>query len=176
MYLEPSNPLVAELRKSVRARSCSPSRVLVVSWDGVRFCAWCAVVPLVGSKLKKYCSDICRFSVMAWCYPQSEEGLAVLLSRQNYRCSICSYNWSVLADSLKGTRGIAKKLDYFSKFSIRLIKALKRYSPKGFKPEVDHILAIRHGGESIGLGNVRAICSLCHKVKSKVDNSGPRKK
>jgi len=112
----------------------------------------------------------------AWCDPQKEEGLAVLLARQGYKCLLCEYDWNPLAQSLIEGRGINKKLDRFNEYSLRLMKRLKQESPEGTMPEIDHILAIRHGGQSIGLSNHQAICENCHKAKTKVDNSGKRLK
>ena len=48
--------------------------------------------------------------------------------------------------------------------------------PAKENPEVDHIVPIYKGGQSLGLDNHQCICYTCHKAKSKIDNSGPRKK
>lgn len=137
-------------------------------------CAWC-LVPLTGRKYK-WCSQACGDSAFAQANPQSEYGLAYLLARQNYACPGCLHDWNFLANSLKGTRGIPLFLDHLTQFSVRLVKALKRYSPKGTKPEVDHVIPVALGGDPLGFENHQAICYTCHKAKTKIQNSGPRKK
>jgi 5-methylcytosine-specific restriction endonuclease McrA len=56
------------------------------------------------------------------------------------------------------------------------LKRLKEHISSDRKPEVDHIVPVSKGGATLGLDNHQAICYTCHKVKTKVDNSGPRKK
>lgn len=170
------NPRVPELNKTHRQRTCSPSLLKPILIEGIRFCTWCGLTELTGSKLKKYCSDKCCTSVMAWGYPQGEEGLASLLARQGYFCLICHYDYNPLADSILGKYGVPKSLDRLTIFHHKFIKILKSHSSGATLPEVDHELPISKGGQAIGLENVRAICRNCHKIKSKVDNSGPRKK
>lgn len=71
-------------------------------------------------------------------------------------------------------------LDYKTKFNWYVVKRLKSVLASNkethpLRPEVDHIIPIHKGGISLGLENHQAICYTCHKAKSKVDNSGPRK-
>jgi 5-methylcytosine-specific restriction endonuclease McrA len=55
-------------------------------------------------------------------------------------------------------------------------KRLKNTVPKDKKIEIDHILAISKGGESLGQENHRILCIVCHKIKTKSDLSGKRPK
>ena len=48
-------------------------------------------------------------------------------------------------------------------------KRLKNQVTLQYKPEVDHIVAISKGGESLGNSNHQAICYTCHKTKTKQD-------
>jgi len=112
----------------------------------------------------------------AFLNPQSNEGVAILLARQLYKCRDCSYDWNPLVDLLINEKGLNKNLDRITECNIRLIKRLKRRVEEGRKPEVDHILAIKDGGASIGFENHQILCCLCHKAKTKIGNSGPRKK
>jgi hypothetical protein len=116
---------------------------------------------------------------MATFYPQKEDSLKFLLIRQEWKCSDCQFDYRPILE------GILEKeyKRYPSTPKIPLeelpwwyLKRLKSAAPKDRKPEVDHILAISKGGQSIGLENVRCLCCVCHKKKSKIDNSGPRKK
>ena len=179
MWKVSTNPTVQALTLTTRTRRLNLSDLAQVREEGALKCVWC-LAPLKGAQ-RKWCSPICSNSAFAWANPQSEYGLAHLLARQDYKCAglpdrPCGQDWNPLADSLLGTRGIPKSLDRINVFNIRLIKSLKRQSPQGTKPEVDHIVPIYKGGQSIGFENHQICCSACHKIKSKVDNSGPRVK
>jgi 5-methylcytosine-specific restriction endonuclease McrA len=175
MWTKPTNPTVIKLTETVRKRRKNLTPIKApIGEDRKALCAWC-VGPLRG-KQRKWCGASCSDSAYAWANPQSEYGLAHLLARQGFKCVSCNYDWNPLAQSLLGTRGIPKGLDKLTQFNIRLIKALKRNSPIGTKPEVDHIHPIARGGNALGHDNHQGICTQCHKAKSKVDNSGPRSK
>ena len=176
MFKPSVNPKLLELVKTHKARRINASDIVPTVIDGVRLCAYCGENPIIGHRAKKYCSKICQFSLYAWCEPQKESSLAVLLARQGYKCATCGYDWNPLAESLIAAPGINKKLNRFTEYSLRLIKRLKRTVDKDRKPEVDHLIPISKGGQSIGLENVRAICNTCHKAKTKIDNSGKRLK
>lgn len=174
MYKDSTNPTILALTLSHKKRTIGLSSIKPILVEGVKSCVWC-LGPLKGAQ-RKWCSPLCSHSAYTWANPQSEEGLQVLLARQDFRCAQCQYDWQPLTKSLLGTRGIPKALNTHATFNVRLMKALKRYSPKGTKPEVDHIIPIHKGGLSIGFDNHQTICYNCHKTKSKLDNSGPRKK
>lgn len=57
-----------------------------------------------------------------------------------------------------------------------LMKRLKNKVAAERLPEVDHIVPISKGGQALGHDNHQAICYTCHKVKTKKDLSGPRKR
>lgn len=61
------------------------------------------------------------------------------------------------------------------KINERLTKLIKYKAPTERLPEVDHIVPFAKGGQAIGFDNHQALCYSCHKTKSKLDNSGPRK-
>lgn len=174
MWTKPLNPTVIQALKECRERRKNLSTFKAAVTAEGKACAWC--LTLLKGRQIKWCSPVCGNSAFAWANPQSEEGLAFLLARQDYRCSACALDWNPLADSLLGTRGIGKSLDRLTTFSVRLLKSLKRQSPKGTKPEVDHIIPIAKGGQALGFDNHSAKCSTCHLAKTKLDNSGPRVK
>ena len=49
------------------------------------------------------------------------------------------------------------------------MRAFMRLCPSDSRPEVDHIVGIAIGGQSIGLENVQVLCRQCHKAKTKID-------
>lgn len=168
------NPTVHELTRTWRKRRINLSDIEAVKGeDGKPCCAWCLTA--LKGRQQKWCGQACSDSAFAWANPQSEYGLAFLLARQGYKCP-CGHDWNPLADSLLGTRGIPKKLDRLTEFNIRLVKGVKRHTPKEHRPEVDHITPISKGGSPLDVDNLQILCYTTHKAKSKIDNSGPRKK
>jgi 5-methylcytosine-specific restriction endonuclease McrA len=59
--------------------------------------------------------------------------------------------------------------------AFRYMLEFKYHAQHDRKPEIDHIHPISKGGAALGLDNHQAICYTCHKAKTSVDNSGPRK-
>lgn len=174
MYKPSLNPTVKDLTLSWRKRRYNTSDLDAPVIEGRKCCAWC-LTPLSGRKYR-WCSNSCGEMAFAWANPQSSEGLAYLLARQGYRCAGCILDWNPIATSLIGKHGIRKDHNPLKTVSGRFVKMIKNRSPEGTKPEVDHIVPIYKGGASLGLDNHQALCYSCHKVKSKVDNSGPRAK
>lgn len=176
MYKKSNNPKIEELTKTETVRQYPLSKVQVIKIEGTRFCVWCAEKQLF-NKNQKYCSKECSINMMAWGYPQKEEGLSLLLMRQDWCCNICKYDYKPFIEQniINKYYGTHSKND-LTQFNFYLIKRLKNKIDKALLPEVDHITPISKGGQSLGLENHQAICYTCHKAKSKIDNSGPRKK
>lgn len=141
-----------------------------------RLCAWCAVGELFNGN-QKYCGQECSNSAMAWAYPQKEDALRFLLLRQSWKCLLCQYDYLPAIEAIVARdRSMLGAGFELAKLPWYYLKRLKDKVPKEHRPEVDHIIPIYKGGASLGLDNHQAICYTCHKAKSKVDNSGPRKK
>lgn len=183
MFKPSGNPKVEELTKSVKDRSYNLSCLQAVKLPELnekgkpkRLCAWCAKEELFHGN-QKYCTNDCSNSAMAWAYPQKEDALRYLLLRQDWKCFSCRYDYKPFLDAM-----IEKdRLRYGGTFAIEQLpwhyfKRLKERVPKEHRPEVDHIVPIYKGGESLGLANHQAICYSCHKAKTKLDLSGKRKK
>lgn len=176
------NPQIAEITTTYKKRVFNLSDIRLP--QGVyKKCVWC-LGPLKGAQ-RRWCGDDCLNEASAWGNPQKEYGLGVLLIRQNFKCNICAYDWGAIVEGIyageaKRPYGWVEAKDTWRfKFNFWLAKKLKYVMAKTDKDrrlEVDHILAISKGGQSVGLGNHQAICHLCHKEKTKVDNSGPRGK
>lgn len=176
MWKPSLNPKVEELTKSHRERSITLDVLRAIKVDDKRMCAWCTAGQLNHGS-QKYCSDDCRDSAMAWAYPQKEDALRYLLIRQDWKCISCSYDYRPSMDAIikrdSDRYGSGYKID---KVPWYYIKRLKDIVPQERKPEVDHIVPISKGGASIGLDNHNCLCYSCHKVKTKIDNSGKRSK
>lgn len=178
VYKSPKNPKILELSKSHKERSYQLSDLRVVKIEGQKYgnCVWCGDVKL-GHHNQKYCSPTCSNSAMAWGYPQTEHGLNVLLARQSWKCNLCQYDYRPMVDIiLSKLRPYDRPANINEDFAWTLIKRLKAREPRERRPEVDHIVPIYKGGQSIGLENHQAICYSCHKNKTAKDLSGPRKK
>lgn len=178
MRKPPGNPIVEVLSKSWTKRSIDLTKLkpLIVGEgkQAIKHCAWCAE-PFRGLK---YCGDECSTAAQAWAYPQKEAGLYLLLVEQDWKCKLCGYSYvddyRQAMESSYGVEG-AKRFGV-DKFMWHIVKKLKDRVVKDRKPEVDHIVPVSKGGQSIGNSNHQIICYTCHKEKSKKDNSGPRKK
>lgn len=185
MFKKSNNPLVAELTKTVKKRSHNLSCLRPLKLEELddrgknkRLCAWCytdEIKSFHGNA--RYCSKACGTSAMAWAFPQKEDSLKYLLMAQDYKCAHCQFDYKpflieMIEKERKRFGGVWELLDlpwfYF--------KRLKNIVPADRKPEIDHILAISKGGISLGQENHQVLCFLDHKIKSKIDNSGPRKK
>lgn len=177
--LPPGNTVIAELTASSRQRRINLSDLKAQVIAGQKCCIWCST-PLKGRQYK-WCSEDCGNQAFAWANPQKSVGLHVLLARQDFKCAHCGFDYMpYVEDVIKGmNRTHSKTFDpatLKTKINERLMKMLKYKAPADHLPEVDHIIPIAKGGQSIGFDNHQAICYSCHKAKTKVDNSGPRKK
>lgn len=178
MFKQAQNPQIEELTKSYRERAFPLGDILPVKINEVKSCVWC-LSPLKGAQ-RKWCSQECIDSALAWGYPQKEASLHVLMVRQDFKCNGCQFDYSpFLQKALDYINRHRKNIDpttVRNRISERLMKVLKQVTPRLNAPEVDHIIAISKGGQAIGLSNHQILCYACHKAKSKKDNSGPRKK
>jgi HNH endonuclease len=179
MFKSSKNPKVEELTKSYRERSYNLSCLLAIKLEELnekgkpkRMCAWCAEVALQHGN-QKYCSAECSDSAMAWAYPQKENALHFLMLRQDWKCKMCQFDYKPAIDEVMARE--RKNNPYAVTIFWYHLKRLKVRVPNNRKPEVDHIIPVYKGGETLGLDNHQAICYTCHKVKSRIDNSGPRK-
>lgn len=184
MWKKSNNPKVEELIKSVRDRQYNltclqPIKLEELNAKGKpkRLCAWCAETEIFHGN-QKYCSNECSDNAMAFAYPQKENNLKILLIRQDLKCSTCQYDYRPFLEAMtakdRKVLGI-KEFDPEKLFWYHF-KRLKSHVPADKKPEVDHVISLSKGGESLGNSNHQAICYTCHKAKTKIDNSGPRKK
>jgi hypothetical protein len=174
-----NNPAIDELTATFRGRSKSLSDIKnPIREDGTKGCLWC------GDELKskhhaaRYCKDPdCIEAIIAWAHPQKEAGLFTLLVRQDWKCNICAHDYKPFIEERVVDRhyGTKSKNDLIQ-YNFYIVKSLKNLIEDSLLPEVDHVVPISKGGIALGLSNHQAICKTCHKVKSKVDNSGPRKK
>lgn len=176
MFKKSGNPLVEELIKNHKERSCDLSSLRAIKRDGKRLCAWCAEGQLHHGN-QKYCNPECSQSAMATFYPQKEDSLRYLLFRQDWKCLMCQFDYRPYMDVIIGK----DLLKYGAAFEISKLpwyyyKRLKDNCPKERKPEIDHIIPIFKGGTSLGLDNLNCICYTCHKTKTSKDLSGKRKK
>lgn len=185
MFKPSGNPKVLELTKSCQDRSCSLDALQPIALDELnikgkpkRLCCWCAETEILKSN-QKYCSKVCTNSAMATFYPQKEDALGFLLVRQDWKCLGCQFDYRCIIESILQRE--YEKYPNTPKISLSdlpwyYLKRLKSKVSKDRKPEIDHILAISKGGTALGLENHQVLCYTCHKAKSKIDNSGPRKK
>lgn len=176
MFKTTKNPKIEEMTKSHTDRALQLSCYPVIALpDGRRMCLWCDEKELPKRNMK-YCSAECSEAIYAWAQPQKENGLHVLMVRQEWKCNACQFDYTEI---LNRVLGYFNKKNYlvpnFGKDSSRhFMKIFKNNCPKERAPEVDHIIPIYKGGTSLGFSNHQGICFTCHKTKTKMDLSGKR--
>lgn len=161
-YKFSKNPKVEELTKSHKKRNY---RLSDLKSENGR-CIWC-LEQLTGKRYK-WCSANCINFALAWSAPQRPNGLYILMVKQDWHCQSCKFDFKPARDAaikspLKKHSRSYKKDKYFY-----LMKGLRSFC-NDRKPEVDHIVSVALGGQSIGMENVQMLCSICHKEKSKKD-------
>lgn len=175
------NPLIPEITKSHKERQFNLGDLKLP--EGLRkVCVWC-LERLKGGQ-RRWCGPACQDSAQAWGYPQKEHGLGELLIRQGFKCNICAFDYGTVVEKLFEAPRIAYGIGpahetWRTEPNVWLTYRLKEHLHAHDLPhrlEVDHILAISKGGQSLGLDNHQAICYTCHKEKTKKDLSGKRKK
>jgi hypothetical protein len=171
VYKPSRNPRILELTKTIKERNTQLSRIPVIPKDGKRMCLWCELNELWRGN-QKYCSKACSQSAMIWANPQKEDALKELLIAQDMKCKTCGYDYrpamELVRASYKRYSGTSVVSDY-DKMPWYYFKRLKRLCEKSRKPEVDHIVPIFKGGESLGLSNHQVLCAQCHKTKTAND-------
>lgn len=156
------NPWVLEKTQNTFERECSIADIpYIIREDGTKGCIWCGDDLKTKHPAQRYCKDKeCPKSAYIWGYPQRMESLVYLMKQQNFKCAGCNFNYlryltlDITADSF-----------YRYKTEIPLIK----------RPEVDHIIPICKGGQSLGIENHQILCYQCHKEKTKDDVKGDKR-
>lgn len=177
MWKVSKNPKVEELTRTHRKRSVNLTVLVAVrDSEGKKRCAWCCE-GLLRHPSQKYCCEDCSNSAMAWAYPQKEQSLFFLLHRQEWKCAECQYDWKKFVEQnivgkFYGTR---TNVD-LETFNWWVVKRLKAIIDIKLRPEVDHTIPISKGGVCLGLEGKSCLCYTCHKAKTKIDNSGKRKR
>lgn len=175
------NPLIPELTKTYKKRIFNLSSIKLP--EGLKKqCVWC-LGHLKGQQ-RRWCSNDCVEAAQAWGNPQKEWGLGMLLIKQNFKCNICAFDYGAIIEEMyrqpKIPYGISGVKDTwrigFSYWLIRKLKSYMRLNYPQHRPEVDHIVPIYKGGLSLDIDNLQCACYDCHKIKTKSDLSGKRKK
>ena len=173
------NPLILEITKTYKKRIFNLSSIELP--EGLKKkCVWC-LEPLKGAQ-RRWCGKECVVAAQAWGNPQKEQGVGTLLIKQGWKCNICAFDWGAVIEMMflepKIPYGFKEHRDTWrTKFSYYVVKKLKykmRSTDLPHRIEVDHIIPIYKGGLSLNIDNLQSICYSCHKVKTKVDNSGKR--
>lgn len=174
------NPLIEEITKTWKKRIYNLSDIKLPK-EIIKACVWC-LGPLKGAQ-RRWCGEECVESAQAWGNPQREQGLSILLIRQEFKCKMCQFDYGAIVEEMfkspKIPYGFSQLKDNWrTKSSYWIAHRLKDHMHMNDLPhrlEVDHIVAISKGGTSLGLDNHQAICYTCHKTKTKQDLSGKRK-
>lgn len=134
--------------------------------NGITYCKWCAKNPVYGQK--QYCSEDCKFSMYVFAYPQTFPATRVLMERQNFKCSVCTFDY---APYIEDAINIVSKENIFDwdEHSCIVLDMVNKSVPEERKPEVDHIIQVSRGGDTFGLNNVDIKCASCHQSKTSAE-------
>ena len=172
--VECKNPKVTELKKGDNRRHINASSFKKIIKNGVKHCAWCGDNPVTGNR--KYCNDACRDNCYAFIQPQKEYGLEYHLQTQDFKCADCKFDYKQTMDKMDlayKKRNIMgwdeNRLQANPWYFKRLKKLVNNEFGRSKKPEVDHIVPIALGGDTVGFDNHQVLCFSCHKNKTKLD-------
>lgn len=135
--IPPGNLEFKRMVKQTSERKINVSSLVKAYRNGKKLCLWCCD-NLPKSGRHTYCSDNCKESAWIHCYPQGESARMYLMDKQNWRCAECDHKFQP---------------DYWKE-------------PRGTYPEVDHIIPIWIGGQSLGVDNHQVLCKNCHRIKT----------
>lgn len=180
-----NNPFINEIIKTSK-RNIPRDTFQPILRDGYKYCAWCAVNAIKPPN-RKYCSIECQESTMLFCYPQTDDGLRLLLNRQNFKCNLCQYDYGIkikneydkkinfLIEKMHEYQNNIKRYNiYENEYNLILnnpnyFAHLSRLEPYPKNVEIDHINPVALGGLTLGYNNLQAICCECHKIKTAKD-------
>ena len=165
----PPRQEIKELEQRTKSRYIrKTSSIKPVKLDGKKYCAWCGKFEIFG-RCVKYCSTGCKESSDLFSNPQSKFALVFFLERQEFKCTLCGYDYLPIVEEI--LKKSVERYKYYTyetcRYSIGYQLGIKCKGET--KPEIDHEIAICNGGASIGIGNHRVICNKCHTIKTKED-------
>lgn len=169
MFKPSKNPKIEELTNSWKERAYSVSDFRAIKLDGVhKNCIWC--LGLLGGSKQKWCCTGCVLSALAWARPTGPYGVRVILYRDNFKCATCSFSYREFY--VQAYEKIRNRTYFrFPKIKTKrveyLIKTFRRLLPREFRLEIDHVVPLSFGGQTLGFKNLQILCSQCHKVKTK---------
>lgn len=166
MWKPSQNPVITELTLTHRERVYRLKDLKPIRDGSAKKCIWCLTT--LGESRYKWCSEECVANALAWARPQTAHGLRVLLERQDNSCAVCQLSWK---DSLAEALAKVRRWSWVqpTKFTERYMRAFRRICSPQTRPEVDHIVGVAIGGQTLGFENVQLLCRVCHKAKTKID-------
>ena len=161
------NPWIIKFTETSKDRECALTRIpFIVREDGSNGCIWCGDPLKSKHPSTRYCKDKeCSEAAYMWGYPQRKEAMLYLLKEQDFKCNDCGHDYKKYLDFKEGTN-----------LKVWHYRRVKKKIPLEFRPEVDHIIPIMSGGQSLGLDNHQVLCYTCHKKKTKEDVKGDKVK
>lgn len=143
-----------------------------------KFCAWCNG-PKQLRGCNKYCTPACKQSAYLHCMPQSPESkMWRFLMVQGAVCPGCG---ECFEDQVKEKidRKIASSKKYYGETATTVgppghfdkVSFWQIGYGTGDRWHTDHIVALQHGGEGIGMENLQILCVPCHHKKTARENS-----
>lgn len=178
-----------DLNQFKGSRTNSATLLTPIIINGKKYCSWCGA----NESKNKYCSEECQNFVYTYLNPQSNHGMSILFENlQMAVCVGCGLDYEdYLKEGMKKVNedlmAFEKRMEEFHKnfpehpktppvkfltsiYDPRAITEAKKKIPELDSPEIDHIVAIKLGGQGAGFDNLQVLCCRCHKEKTKEDN------
>jgi len=163
--VSPAPAVLSGLDMSARTYPLSSVRVLKI--DGDRFCKWCHSGDPLNHHARTYCGEDCKTSANMFCYPQDYLSKAfTLIERQQCACALCGLSYEDRIIRYMDRREATKTSRFNPKCNIIFLFTIGYHLSQRQDIEMDHTIPIHRGGVGLGLDNIQAVCSICHKDKT----------
>lgn len=130
--------------------------------DGKNQCRWCT--KSVQPPRRTFCSDECVHQHRI--RTNTHYMRTCVYKRDNAICALCKQDTKKIARQAKQYRDAKNWSQYYELLEMHSIPKTRKLWKRGFGGgfwDADHIIAVKEGGGSCGLENIRTLCIKCHK-------------
>ena len=141
---------------------CIPAKLLPKNEEGLTCCRWCGKG--VKPPRRTMCSPECVHELQL--RTNGRYLRDCVYNRDKGICQMCKIDTKKIAKEALQLRTEEKEI-FLKKHSISLKRKIWKRKHGGGLWDADHIIAVKDGGGSCGLENIRTLCIKCHKVVTK---------
>ena len=141
---------------------CIPAKLLPKDENGLTCCRWCGKG--VKPPRRTMCSPECVHELLLRtngrylrdCVYKRDKGI----------CELCKIDTKKIAKEALHLKTEEREV-FLKKYNISLKRKIWKRKHGGGLWDADHIIAVKDGGGSCGLENIRTLCIKCHKIVTK---------